>query len=275
MTATKRTTDEVAALLESAEEAVRALEQLEERRPFAEHVGRAEEALRALHNHVRPKVFPSIFEPADSSALLDFAGYVQDRIRRLTAAGDLAGAHADSYPALRSVIRGPRGQLLLARISEASASTRGLTEAESIARDWAEFEATVSCELAARDELQPYAGILATVLPSLRARFGAAKSRHEAAAAAALEELSAREREEERVLADGRAARRRELAERLRRRPQSEIFPIPIRQFGDRDELPAIVLASWVEQGAFDEDFLGQLEQQLDLRERGSVQVGG
>jgi hypothetical protein len=202
----QQTTDEV----EAATEAVVMLEQLGEGTPFAEHVARAQETLEQLHDRARSVVFPDVLEPIDAGTLQDLQSYLP-MAPRLDFVSEMVALHSIAYEALRTAVRSPRVTRLIVTNARATAAIRGLDEQAAVEADRVALETGISA-LAVKNELQPWSGILAEVLPALRLRFATAKARHQNAAAAALERLRREQEEADRILSEMNADQEREAA---------------------------------------------------------------
>lgn len=201
---TKRSTtsDEVQILIDAAEESVVALEQLAQGAPFAQHVARAQEVLEQLHARAAAEVFPDV-EPAGADVLADYTFHAET-MRQSTFGIEVAALHGASVTTHPVLARLLRGTVVRSRIAAAAAAQAGImahTEHELLAEAVTAYEQTVSAQLAACGEFQPWSGILGEVLPALRSRFLATKMARETAAVAALERVRVEAAETDRLLA--------------------------------------------------------------------------
>lgn len=256
--------DDSKTLIDAAEEAVAALEQLAEGAVFAPLAERAQETISELHQRAAAAIFPQALEPVDAGTLQDLQSYLPAELR-LDFVSGMVALHSIAYPELRAAIRSPRVTRFVVASARVTAVIRAVEEQAAVEADLAVFEQAIAAQLVVKNELQPWSGILAELLPQLRARFSEAKARHELSAAAAVARLQSDQAEADRILADARTARRRDLAERLRDCGNTISFTLP----DATNSIPAFTLGTLLLQKGeeFTEVFLDQVERELTLRE--------
>lgn len=290
------TTKEADALIFAAERATAALEGLPVGEPFAEPHAGAQDAVAALRARAAVELFPGHLEEVEDAVLRDFELMTRDPAPVFASSEpvDLVRQHAQAYPELRAVIRGPRGQqlveaALLARVvADPPRESRAAAEARTLAAALPAWQRAIAAQLVESGELLPWSRVLAEQVPAFADRIETAVDPHrhhaadelarleredaEAAASVRLQRAAEREARELKAKEADRAKLR---AEREARRIRAEDLAAAVERVADREgtvrlehgsRYDAAHLAQLLRQNSISEQRIAVIEQLLEGR---------